>query len=306
MFKLLKTIAIALLLPFFATASSHPSSVVLTVDAQGNILDVYNASWTHNGNINQNYLDFAHTQRTWNNIDLEPGTYTWRVELQRNNGKKGKANFDIKIKYANGRNDHPVNRKLETSRNHSGTFGLPDYRSQSSGTAGYGRVKVHIGRAAANTNCNYKITLTKTGGVSGPPTPVPPTPPNSYNGNNGNSGNGGGGNNGGCTYTKLGEKNGRVVGNTVGKLKSTKKACKSSARVAVTKTGGKARTTMLVYKSSTRNGVGQLVDSVEFPNGRSKSTKYINVPNADGYFIRLELKNRSAGNTFSYRAKITQ
>jgi len=303
MFKLVKIAALAFLLPLVAAASTtSPNSIVLTVDANGNILDMYNTSWTHNGNINQNYLDFAHTQRTWNDIDLEPGTYTWRVDLRRNNGKRGKANFDIKVKYANGRKDHPVNKKLETSRNHSGTFGLPDYRSQSSGTAGYGRVKIHIGRAAANTNCNYKITLTKTGGVSGPPTPVPPTPPNSnsYGSNNSNS------SNGGCTYTKLGEKSGRVIGNTLGKLKSTKKACKSSAKVAVTKTGGKARTTMMVYKSASRNGTGTLVDSVEFPNGRARTTKYITVPNANGYFIRVELKNRSAANTFSYKAKITQ
>jgi len=92
----------------------------------------------------------------------------------------------------------------------------------------------------------------------------------------------------------------------MGKIKSTKKACKNIVKAKVTKTGGKARTTMMVYKSSTKNGVGTLVDSVEFPKGSSKTTKEITVTNANDYFIRIELKNRSAGKQFKYKAWINQ
>lgn len=312
--KLFKSSLLALLFPLLATAAgvTNPHSVVLTVNGAGEILAVYNSSWSNPGNLSQNYLDFAHTQKTWNNVDLEPGEYQWEVQCQRRNNKRGKVNFDIKVKYQNGSTEHPVNVSLESDRTSRNTFGLPDYKSKSSGSpAGYGRVKIHIGRRGANTNCNYNIVLTK---IGDPPVIDPPTPPVYGNSTSGSSGSGSGsyGNNnnssnGGCTYSKLGGKNsGNVVFNTLGKVKSTKKACKNTVVAKVTKTGGKARTTMMVYKSTTANGTGTLVDSVEFPNGKSKSTKEITVHNADGYFIRIELKNRSAGNTFKYSASITQ
>ena len=313
--KLFKSTVFALLIPLLAMATGStvpPNSVVLTVNGNGDILTMYNSSWSNPGSLNQNYLDFAHTQKTWNNIDLEPGTYKWTVQLQRRNNKQGKVNFDVKVKYMNGSTEQPVNVKLESNRTSSNTFGLPDYKSKSSGSAaGYGRVKVHIGRNGANTNCNYNIVLTK---VGDPPVIDPPTPPaypgittGSGNGISGTSGTSGStSSNSGCTYSSLGSKSGNVIFNTLGKIKSSKKACKNLVTAKVTKTGGKARTTMMVYKSSSRNGTGTLVQSVEFPKGSSKYTKEIRVNNANGKFIRIELKNRSAGKTFKYKAYITQ
>ena len=143
-------------------------------------------------------------------------------------------------------------------------------------------MKVHIGRAAVNTNVRYKITLKRVGGITGADGSTD------------------------CTYTNLGSKSGNVIGNTVGKYTSTKKACKNRVTVKVEKTGGKARTTVMVYASDTKNGTGSLKESYEFPNGKAKSTKNIHVTGVNGKFIRVEVKNRSAANTFKYKLKITQ
>ena len=305
--QLLNTIALLMMIPLFtmATPTNTQEVIELTVSPEGHILQQTTTTWT-NGNINQFYLDFAHTQRTFNNIQLVPGNYRWDVQLRMNNGKKGKFNFDVYGKFQTGSNSTLVDRKLETNRNHTGTFSVSDYKSRSSGAqAGYGKVKVHVGRAGINTNCNYKITLTRTGGSAG----YNANAGNNNGGNNngyGNSGNNNNADTGGCLKTNIGSKTGTVYGNTRGKLISTEKACKNTATVKVRKTGGKARTTVLVYKSTQANGLGTLVDSKEFARNCSNRTETIRVPNANGYFIRVEIKGRSAARSLSYSASITQ
>ncbi len=286
--KFFKSLLLFLTISTFTFASNGPllkigESITLTVNGAGEIIDMPEpTSWT-NGNINQFYLDDTHTQKSFNDIRLMPGTYRWRVKTVKRNGRPGKVNFDIKVKFQNGSNHKKVDKKLSPGRTDTGNFTVEDFRSQSGGgQAGYGKIKVHIGRAAINTSVNYKITLTRTGGSTG----------------SGNSGN--------CNYTNLGSKSGNVIGNTVGKYTSQKKACKNTAKVKVNKTGGKARTTVLVYTSNTKNGTGTLADSYEFPNGNKKSSKTLNISNCNGKFIRVEVKNRSAANTFKYNLNITQ
>lgn len=316
---LFKTLLIALFVPMTLFANSTPESVVLTVTPQGEIVDMYATSWT-NGNINQFYLDFAHTQKVFNDIELEPGRYKWEVQLRRNNGKKGKMNFDVKAKYQNGSNDLLVDRKLDTNRAHSGYLNLSDYRSKSSGSAsaGYGMLKIHVGRVAANTNCNYKITLTKVGGsTTNPPTtppgyvPNPPTTPPSNSPNPpttppNNSPNPPTTPPDNCNNPEMAKKSGNVVSNTRGKLVTSKKACKDNVTVKVKKTGGKAHTIVTVYKSTNKNGNGQLVGTMQFARNCSAKEETIRVNNAKGYFIRVEIKNKSAINSFKYDAKILQ
>ncbi len=297
--KYLKTIILALLIPFFGYAEVA-NTVVLTTNVHGEIVDVAPTSWT-NGNINQFYLDFAHTQKTFNNISLEAGTYRYTLRTIMRNNKPGRVNLDITVKFANGGNVKKVDRQYAPGRTDSGTFTVEDYKSQSGGAnAGYGKVKVHIGRAAHNTNVNYKITLTKVGGSSGGSGSSGTMSSGSGNGNSGGSGGSP------CNYTSLGSKTGNVIGNTVGTYKSTKKACKNTATVSVVKTSGKARTTILVYAASSRNGNYVLKGSKEFPNGKKKSTKTVSVSGVNGKFIKVEVKNRSAANTFGYRLNIRQ
>lgn len=278
-------------------ASNNPvaETVTLTLNEAGEIIEaVERTSWT-NGDINQFYLDNTHTQKTFNDIRLKPGRYSWTLRTIKRNNKPGKVNLDISVKYQNGSKRKKVDRKLSPDRTDTGSFTIEDYKSQSSGSqAGYGMVKVHIGRAAHNTNVRYKITLNRTGGSSGSGTI----------GSSGTSSSGSSSNN--CNYTTLGSKSGNVVGNTVGKYTSTKKACKNTAKVKVNKTGGRARTTILVYVSSTKNGTGTLKQSYEFPNGNRNSSKTINVSGCNGKFVRVEVKNRSAANTFKYNLRITQ
>ena len=330
LFKTLKSIAFIMMLPFVMMASNTEFStdVTLEVTPEGEVVAMYENSWTHPGGINQNYLDFAHTQRTWNNIQLEPGAYDWSIELRRNNGKRGKVNLDIKLKYQNGSTVKILDRKLSSDRGHNGSVTLHDYKSQSSGSpAGYSKIKVHIGRAGANTNCNYKIRLTKTG----PPDQNPPTPypggtygnnnnntsgsnsgnygnNNNNNNNSGNSGNysNNNNNNGGCTYSELGKGKGTVYSNTRGKVVSKKKACKKRARVVVKKKGGKARTLVHIYKTRNKNQTGTHVETLEYAPGSAGGVKSYYVDNADGYFIRVEMKNKSATKKFKYEVKITQ
>ena len=256
--RIFKLTILSLFIPMFSFSFNAPvpQSVTFSCNANGEILDVvYSTSWT-NGNINQFYLDFAHTQKTFNDITLEPGQYQWTVQTIKRNNKKGKVNFDITNTFQNGSSSKVVDKRFSPGRTDNGSFNVVDYKSQSGGSsAGYGKIKVHIGRAGANTNVNYKITLTKTSGGNGN-TSVSAT---SGSGNGSNSGNG---NNSNCNYTTLGSKSGNVLGNTVGKYTSTKKACQNSVTVRVNKTGGKARTTVLVYASSTKNGTGTLKDSV--------------------------------------------
>lgn len=236
-------------------------------------------SWNTPGDIQNNYLDFAHTQRTWSDIELTPGEYEWTLETQKNNGKTGKVNLDIHVKEGS-RYDKKVDKKLLPGRTDRGRF----FVTRQTTNASKGKVKVHIGRAAHNTNVNYEITLRKVGNL-------PANLDNSASA---------------CNYTNLGSKSGNVVGNTRGTKTADKVACKSTARVKVTKTGGRARTTILVYKSRSKNGQYSLVDSVEFPNGNGGGSKTVTVRNANGYWIKAEVKNRSAANTFKYNLTITQ
>lgn len=235
------------------------------------------------GPISQFYLDHAHTQRTWNNEKLRPGRYRYTVVTRKNNEKKGKVNFDVKVKFSNGSSSQRVNKVINPGATASGVFNVSDYRTNGQ-PAGYGMIKVHIGRRAHNTNVNYSINIQRIGDLPGQ---------------------GGAGNN--CTYTNLGNKTGNVIGNTVGSYTANKKACKNRATVTVTKTGGKARTTILVYTRPTRNGPKQLVPgTVEFPKNSGNSSRTITVNNANQKYIHVEVKNRSATKQFRYNLRITQ
>ena len=238
-------------------------------------------SWDNPGSINNNYLDFAHTQKTFNDIRLNPGVYEWELKTQKNNNKPGKVNFDIKVLRSGSNGTKAVDKKLYPGRTDKGRFTVTRYTTNAS----YGKVKVHIGRAAYNTNVNYDIKLRKVGGL-------PAGSDQSAQA---------------CTYSNLGSKTGTVVGNTVGKYKATKVACKNTARVKVTKTGGKAKTTFYVYVANSKNGNYRMHKALEFPNGNQKNySKTITVPNAKNKWIKVELKNRSAANTFRYNLNITQ
>lgn len=272
--------ALTLLFAFtLSLSATNPpeESITITVDGEGNILDVFAPSTWTTGSLNSHYLDFAHTQKTFNNLELKPGRYKYTVQTKARNSKKGKMNFSLYIKYKSSANVCKVDKlKCSPTGTKTGTFTLDDFHSRANqANAGYGKVKINVGRAGANTNVNYKITLTRQGGSN-------------------------------CNYTNLGSKTGNVVGNTKGTFKSTKKACKNNAVVKVQKTGGKARTTVLVYAASTQNGAGTLKDSYEFPNGKSKNTKTFNLSGVNGKFIRVEMKNRSTANTFKYKVTATQ
>ncbi len=263
-------------------------------------------TWT-NGDINQYYLDFAHTQKTFDDIKLDVGTYSYSVETIKRNNQPGKLNFDITVKYQNGSDDKKVDQQFSPGTTKTGSFVIEDYKSQSGGApSGYGMLKVKVGRADHNTNLNYKITLTKTsssgssggGGIfSG----------GNRNGSNGtNNSNNNNNTNNDCNYSDLGDKTGNVIGNTVGKYTSTKKACKNTATVRVNKTDGQARTTILVYASNTANSQGTLIKSDEFPNGNGTGSKTLDLTGVNNKFITVELKNRSATNQFKYNLSITQ
>lgn len=277
----------AMLFGFFLTQTAQANSIA---DHQPMVPP--STSWT-SGSLMSFYLDFAHTQKTFNNISLAPGRYKYTLQTKARNNKPGKVNFDVHVVYASGSPQKKVDIVANPTGVRTGYLNIDDYRSQSGGSnAGYGKVKVHIGRVAHNTNVNYKITLTKVGALPG--------------GTSGSGGGTGGTTGAPCTYSSLGSKTGNVVGNTVGKYTSTKKICKNQATVRVVKTGGKARTTILVYTRNSPNGPKQLVQSQEFPNGRAKGSKTIRINNRKGKFVHVEVKNRSAANTFQYNLSITQ
>ena len=256
-------------------------------------------TWT-NGDMNQFYLDFAHTQKTFDDLQLAVGTYSYTVQTNKRNNQPGRVNFDITVLYQNGANDKKVDKQFAPGTTQSGTFTIEDYKSQSGGTpAGYGQIKVHIGRADHNTNVNYQIVITRQNNI-----PVVPA---------GSGGKGSGNvnlsqinNSDNCNYSDLGSKNGNVLGNTVGNYTSDKKACKSNASVVVNKTDGSARTTVLVYASDDSTGQGTLIASDEFPNGQETGSKTIPLTGVKNKFIKVELKNRSATNQFKYSLNINQ
>lgn len=278
--NLFKTFAFLLFIPMLGFASNNPvttNEITLTVDGNGTVVDmVASRNWS-SGSMTTSYLDFAHTQKNFDNIQLEPGVYEWKATTRARNNKKGKMNVDITVKYQGSSNRILVNTKINATGSKKGNITIEDFKSKSgsSSLAGYGKVKVHVGRAGANTNVLYQVTLRRTGDLP-------------------------------CVGTNLGSKNGNVVGNTLSKYTSNKPACKNRATVKVQKTGGKAKTMVTVYKANTKNGSGTYVTSYEFPNGKAKSTKTFTVNNANGKYIRIEVKNRSAANTFKYSAKITQ
>ncbi len=235
----------------------------------------------HSGQMHRSTLDGLKTQKTWNNIELQAGTYRWELETRSNKGKKGKVNLDIEVKFSSGPNSHPVNERVTPSSVRSGTFLIQDYMYRSGGGAGYGKIKIHIGRAGINTNCDYKITLTRIGGD-------PET---------GNET---------CTYTTLGGKSGNIVYNTRSTFTTTKKSCKNKVVLRVDKYSGKARTTFKVYSMNTPRGSKTLEQVEEFPNSRTPTSRTITLNNASGKFFFVELKNHSALNSFRYSATVTQ
>jgi len=196
------------------------------------------------------------------------------------------------VKYSNGSSAQRVNDVINPGSTKSGVFNVDDFRTNGQ-PAGYGMIKVHIGRRAANTNVNYSINIQRIGNLPG-------------QGSAGDGGGGGAGTN--CTYTTLGTKTGNVIGNTVGNYTATKKACKNRATVTVRKTGGKARTTILVYTRPTKNGPKTLVPggSKEFAKNSRNGTQIIHVNNANQKYIHVEVKNRSAAKQFKYNLRITQ
>jgi hypothetical protein len=263
------------LLLCIVTAGLHAHSLDLSNENQG-----APTGW-HSGQLHTSVLDGLNTTKTWNNIDLLPGTYRWTVETRRRGGKTGKVNFDVTVKYASGPNSQPVNERLSSGTTHSGTFVLPDYMSRSNGGAGYARVKIHIGRAGINTNVNYKIILTRIG--------VDP-----QHGNNT------------CTYTRLGGKNGNIISNTRSTYSTTKRSCKNTVEVRVTKTSGRARTTVTVYSMNTPNGSRTFVGRMEFPKGNDRGSDKVTLNNMANKYFFIELKNHSATNTFKFESTVTQ
>ncbi len=278
--NLLRTFAILLFIPMLGFASNNPVSpevITITANSTGEIVEVVAKTVWNSGSLNSHYLDFAHTQKNFDNIELEPGVYEYKVITKERNDKKGKMNLDIIAKFQGSSNSILLDRKINSTSTKKGSITILDFKSKSgSGSlAGYGKIKVHVGRAGANTNLNYSVQLRRTGNLP-------------------------------CKSGSIGAKSGTVVGNTLGKLKSSSPACKNSVKVKVQKTGGRAKTTIYVYASPTKNGSGTLKKTYEFPNGNSKSTKTLNVSGVNGKYIRVELKNRSAANTFKYSVKITQ
>jgi hypothetical protein len=116
----------------------------------------------HTGSLHLHVLDGLNTTKTWNNIDLLPGMYRWKVET-RSPEEEGKVHFDITVKHSAGPNTQPVKESLNAGASFHGKFSIPDYRSKETGEAGFGRIKIHIGRAGMNTTMNYRITLTRVG-----------------------------------------------------------------------------------------------------------------------------------------------
>ena len=256
-------------------------------------------TWT-NGELSQFYLDMTTTQKTFNDIRLDVGTYNYTIETSKRNNQPGKINLDITVKFQDGSHEKKVDQQYSPGTTRSGVFTIEDFKSQSSGSpAGYGMIKVHLGRADHNTNLNYKITINKTGGINNSGNNLGSRGENVPTLNSGN-------NNADCNYSDLGSKSGNVIGNTVGKYKSDKKACKNAASVTVTKTDGSARTTILVYASNDENTRGSLVASDEFANGNSTGSKTIPLTGVKNKFITVELNNRSATNKFKYDLSISQ
>lgn len=254
---------------------NYLEEITLLVDGNGELVAPAPESWS-TGSLLTMYLDYAHTQKTFNNISLKPGTYTYKVTTRKRNNKQGKVNFSIQAMYKGGSNGPVVSKRYDPGTTNTGQIVLSDYNSKTSGAAGYGKFKVHIGRAGANTNVYYQITLVRKNTSSA------------------------------CTYSSLGSKSGTIVGNTTKKVTFDKKACKSSVTVTVHKKGGRARTTVNIYASSTKNGAGQLKKSYEFPNGNGTSLKNFRINGVKGKFIRIEMRNRSAGNTFQYTTSARQ
>ena len=198
---------------------------------------------------------------------MDVGTYCFSVETVNRNNLAGKLNFDITVKYQNGSNDKKVNQQFSPGSTKTDSFVIEDYKSQSGGApSGYGMLKVKIGRAAHNTNLDYKITLTKTSSSGSKSTD------DAYSGGNSNGSNGTHNNyknNNDCNCSHLADNSGNVMRNNLGTFKSTKKAFKNNATVIVSKTDGKARTTIIAYASSSANSSGNLIKSDEFPNGQA-------------------------------------
>ena len=97
-----------------------------------------------------------------------------------------------------------------------------------------------------------------------------------------------------------------MVGNTRGKYVSTRRACKNNISVTVTKTGGKAKTTVTVYLSDTKGGQGTYKDSYQFSSGNGGSPKTFRLSGANGKYVRVEIKNNSATKSFKWRVSATQ
>ncbi len=268
------------MLGFASNSPVAPQSITITTNGEGEIVDLVALppqTW-NSGSLNTHYLDFAHTQKSFDNIQLSPGVYRWEARTKARNNKKGKMNIDIIAKFQGSSNSTLVNKKANPTGVLKGNITIHDFKSKSgSGSlAGFGKVKVHVGRAGSNTNLLYKITLTRTGDIP-------------------------------CTVTNIGSKRGTIVGNTLAKLKSTQAACKDSVRVKIEKTGGKAKTMVYVYTSNTKNGSGTLAKTYEFRKGSSNGEMNIMLRSGTkGKFIRVEMKNRSATNTFKYKLNIVQ
>lgn len=272
----LNLLFILMLTPFIGQSENlNENNITLTVNTDGEVIAVdYAASSWNSGELHNNYLDFAHTQKTFKDIKLKTGKYEYSLTTEKRNNKQGKVNLSITAMYKGGSNSEDVSKKCSPGRTDKGQFILSDFQSKTSGTAGYGKVKIHIGRAGANTNVWYKITLARIGGA--------------------------------CGYTSLGSKTGNIISNTTKKYTFKEKACKDEVEVTVTKTGGKARTTVSVYTSSTKNGAGKLKSSFEFKNDSNKKIKTFNLSGVENKFIRVEMHNRSIGNTFKYKVTATQ
>jgi hypothetical protein len=92
---------------------------------------------------------------------------------------------------------------------------------------------------------------------------------------------------------------GTVMGQTT-RTFVTHPSVEGTVEVLVEKTGGKAKTGIMVCAYS-KNGSNRSLPVYEFPNGKGLSTKRFQVRNAKDKIIIVAVKNKSVGNKFQYR-----
>ncbi len=121
----------------------------------------YPQNW-NSGKLSERKLNSTHFAKNWQ-VKLKPGRYKWQVRTVSNKNRKGKINFYIMVDYAGDKvicARLPV--KLKPGKTNHGILTIADFNYyKNKPSKGWGKAKVHIGRAGLNTNVNYRITLTR-------------------------------------------------------------------------------------------------------------------------------------------------